>query len=86
MLQRHSTQAVLDALTWSPVVLIQGARQAGKSVLARDLVGAERSAAYITLDDALRLESAHADPQGFVLGLADPVVLDEVQRAPEIFS
>jgi uncharacterized protein len=54
-------------------------------VLVRDLVGASRPAAYVTLDDSLRLASAHENPQGFVLGLPDPVVLDEVQRAPEIF-
>ena len=44
-----------------------------------------RPAAYVTLDDALRLSTAHDDPQGFVLSLPDPVVLDEVQRAPELF-
>lgn len=85
VLERRATRAVIEALTWSPVVLVEGARQAGKSVLARDLVGASRSAEYITLDDALRLASVRADPQGFVLGLPDPVVLDEVQRAPEMF-
>jgi hypothetical protein len=75
----------LQALEWSPVALVEGPRQGGKSVLVRDLVGAERPAAYVTLDDSLLLGSAHEDPQQFVLGLPDPVVLDEVQRAPEIF-
>jgi predicted AAA+ superfamily ATPase len=85
MYERHAARTVLEALEWSPVVLIEGPRQAGKSVLARDIVGASRSAAYVTFDDALRLASAHADPQDFVGNLPDPVVLDEVQRAPEIF-
>ena len=85
LLPRRATELVLQALDWSPVALVEGPRQAGKSVLVRDLVGASRPASYVTLDDSLRLGSAHEDPQGFVLGLPDPVALGEVQRAPEIF-
>ena len=85
LLERRATNEVLAALDWAPVVLVQGPRQAGKSVLVRDLVGATRPASYVTLDDAVTLAAAHEDPQGFVLGLPDPVVLDEVQRAPDIF-
>lgn len=85
MFERHATNAVMEALAWSPVVLVEGARQAGKSVLARDIIGRARSASYITFDDALQLAAARANPQDFVLNLPDPVVLDEVQRAPEVF-
>jgi len=85
LLPRRAAELVIQALEWSPVALVEGPRQAGKSVLVRDLVGATRPAEYVTLDDSLRLASAHEDPQGFVLGLPDPVVIDEVQRAPEIF-
>jgi predicted AAA+ superfamily ATPase len=85
LLERWATSDVLDALRWSPVVLVEGPRQAGKSVLVRELVGAQRPAGYVTLDDALTLSSAHEDPQGFVFGLPDPVVVDEIQRAPEVF-
>jgi predicted AAA+ superfamily ATPase len=82
---RAATATVLAALDWSPVVLVEGPRQAGKSVLVRELLGERRRAAYVTFDDSLTLSSALQDPQGFVLGLPDPVVVDEVQRAPEIF-
>ena len=85
LVQRRATEEVLDALQWSPVTLVEGPRQAGKSVLVRELVGKVRPATYVTLDDSLLLARAHDDPQGFVLGLPDPVVIDEVQRAPEIF-
>lgn len=87
ILERRATETVLDGLEWAPVVLVEGPRQAGKSVLVRDLVGAQQggSRSYITLDDALVLASALEDPQGFILGLPDPVILDEVQRAPGIF-
>jgi predicted AAA+ superfamily ATPase len=64
---------------------VEGPRQAGKSVLVRELVGAEHPASYVTLDDALMLATARENPQSFVFGLPDPVVIDEVQRAPEIF-
>lgn len=83
-LARNATEIVLEALQWSPVVLIEGPRQAGKSVLARELVGARRPAAYVTLDDALTLAAARENPQAFVMGLPDPVIIDEIQRAPEI--
>jgi hypothetical protein len=82
---RRAEGQVLQALEWAPIVLLEGARQTGKTVLVRDLIGATRPAAYLTFDDALTLESAHADPQGFVAGLAGRVVLDEVQRTPELF-
>lgn len=85
LLDRRATNEVLQALQWSPVVLVEGPRQAGKSVLVRELVGATRPASYVTLDDAVVLAAAHEDPQGFVFGLPDPVIIDEVQRAPEIF-
>jgi predicted AAA+ superfamily ATPase len=85
LLARQVTQSVLQALEFSPVTLVEGPRQAGKSVLVRDLVGADRPASYVTLDDLISLSSAREDSQGFVMGLPDPVVIDEVQRAPEIF-
>ncbi len=74
------------ALGDTPVVLLHGARQVGKSTLARgaELLsgGAHR---YITLDDAAALSAATNDPGGFIDGLDGPVVIDEVQRAPELF-
>lgn len=53
----------------------------GKSTLAMNL-GIEH---YITLDDIVAYQSAKADPKGFVLSLPRPVIIDEVQRVPEIF-
>lgn len=83
-LARNATRAVEQALEWSPVVLVEGPRQAGKSVLVRDLVGAHRPVPYVTLDDALTVASGQQDPQGFVFSLADPVIIDEIQRVPEL--
>lgn len=65
-----------------PVVLLQGARQTGKSTLARL---ADPAAEYLTLDDADVLASATSDPDGFIRSRKGRLVLDEVQRAPDLF-
>jgi len=74
--------AVAAALGDTAVVLLHGARQVGKSTLAREMDPARR---YITLDDAGAMSAASSDPAGFVGGLDGPVVIDEVQRVPELF-
>lgn len=81
-LHRNLQPSVAESLTDSPVVFIQGARQTGKSTLARLLVEADARRRYMTLDDAATLAAAQSDPQGFIVGLDAPVVIDEVQRAP----
>ena len=85
MIPRNITLAVLKALTDTPVVLLNGARQTGKSTLAQWLAKKAHPARYITLDDAAVLAAASDDPTGFLAGLGGPIVLDEVQRAPELF-
>ncbi len=85
MFRRHLTPQVLDALGDTPVVLLHGARQAGKSTLAADIASGPHRARYLTLDDAAVLGAARSDPQGFIDGLEGPVVIDEAQRAPELF-
>jgi|Deesub1362B_J571_1020462.scaffolds.fasta_scaffold01386_3 hypothetical protein len=85
MVYRNVTEVLLSALQDSPVVFLSGARQTGKSTLAKWLTATRYPARYITLDDATVLAAARADPTGFIAGLDGPVVLDEVQRAPELF-
>jgi hypothetical protein len=68
----------------TPVVLVHGPRQCGKTTLAR-LVGEAAGYEYITFDDDVQLAAANADPVGFVADLADKTVLDEVQRVPALF-
>ena len=72
-----------DALADPPVVLVQGARQVGKTTLAEAVGGEDRRT--LSLDRSAVLAAATSDPDGFVDGLADPVLLDEVQRAPGLF-
>lgn len=68
----------------SPVVLIHGPRQCGKTTLAR-MVGDAAGYEYITFDDDVQLAAALADPVGFVADLTDRTILDEVQRVPGLF-
>jgi uncharacterized protein len=82
MHSRHLSASIRTSLSDTPVVFIQGARQAGKSTLVKSLASKEYPARYLTLDEAATLAAAQADPQGFVAGIDSPVIIDEVQRAP----
>jgi predicted AAA+ superfamily ATPase len=76
---------LLEALADSPVVLIHGPRQCGKTTLARG-VGDESGFTYFTFDDDVQREAATTDPVGFVAELPERAVLDEVQRVPRLFT
>lgn len=82
---RFAQDRLNEALEDSPAVLLHGPRQCGKSTLAQ--TGCEpKGYTYLTFDDLNLLDAAKADPQGFVASLPGLAILDEVQRAPEIFS
>lgn len=83
---RHITSQLVAALADTPVVVINGARQSGKSTLVQMLARADpEPRRYLTLDDPVVLKAARSDPAGFINGLQGQVTLDEVQRAPELF-
>lgn len=81
LIPRYLEPRIRDALADTPVVFLNGPRQAGKTTLARQVAGADRR--FLTLDDAATLLSAREDPTGFVRDL-DLAVIDEVQRAPDL--
>jgi uncharacterized protein len=85
MFLRNITPAIIEALSDTPVVMLNGARQTGKSTLAKSLIGEKHIGRYVTLDDATVLAAAKHDPVGFISGLGESVVIDEIQRAPELF-
>jgi hypothetical protein len=70
-----------EALADTPVVLVTGPRQAGKTTLVRHLAG--DGMRYLTLDDNLTLLAAQQDPVGLIRSL-DRAVIDEIQRAPQL--
>ena len=95
---RYAELRLAEALEESPVVLIQGPRQCGKTTLAQ-IVGSPRGLtaganppvgqgayAYVTFDDDIARRGAETDPMGFIAGLPERAALDEVQRVPGIFT
>ncbi|MEO6080087.1 MAG: ATP-binding protein [Steroidobacteraceae bacterium] len=81
MYPRFIEARVREALADTRVVLIAGPRQSGKTTLAEKLAGAGMP--FLTLDDQTTLDTARADPVGFIRGL-DRAIIDEVQRAPQL--
>jgi hypothetical protein len=84
LIERNLTPRLLQALRRAPAVHLAGARQCGKSTLVRALAEGRHRASYRSLDDLGLLSLARSDPSGFVAGLPTPVVLDEIQRCPEL--
>lgn len=82
MIARFIRPHVASAVEQFPVVVLTGARQVGKTTLARWILP---DATYVTLDDPARAAAARLSPDTFLAGLARPVILDEVQYAPELF-
>jgi uncharacterized protein len=78
---RFSAELVTTALKDTPVVMVTGPRQCGKTTLVRDLVAGNRE--FITMDDDTVLAAARSDPTGLVRAL-DRTTIDEVQRVPDL--
>jgi predicted AAA+ superfamily ATPase len=85
VLPRLVEAALQASLADTPVVLLQGPRQCGKTTLAR-CVAEPAGFGYLSFDDDNLVRAARADPLGFVTDLPPKLVLDEVQRVPEIFT
>ncbi len=82
---RFAESALERALADSPIVLIHGPRQSGKTTLAR-VIGRKRGYTYFSFDDDVTREAATSDPAGFVADLPETCILDEVQRVPALFT
>lgn len=78
---RQIGSRIAEAMADTPVVLLAGPRQAGKTTLVRQISG--NGVRYLTLDDELTLMSAREDPVGMIRSL-DRAVIDEIQRAPSL--
>lgn len=85
MYSRHLASLLRESLQHARVLLLNGARQTGKTTLVQSLLGPDFPATYQTFDDIATLSAARTDPAGFIRQFTGPVILDEVQRVPEIF-
>jgi uncharacterized protein len=81
MLERSIQSLVTTALSISPIVLLKGARQVGKSTLSTHL-----GLHYVVLDDVSVRISVKEDPIRFIQMLPKPVCIDEIQKAPELLE
>lgn len=83
MRHRFAQELVEETLADTPITVIQGARQVGKSTLARQVV-AGRVATVVSLDATAVYQAAQADPDAFVRQTPELLVIDEVQRVPQL--
>lgn len=83
MIPRHLLPTLRADARGFPVITLTGPRQAGKTTLAK---AAFPEHAYVSLEDPEEREQALTDPRGFLARFPGPVILDEAQRAPDLFS
>jgi predicted AAA+ superfamily ATPase len=81
---RYLRPLLLEALTDTRVVLVAGARQVGKTTLTREIAIDEHPMTILSLDEATTRDAAFRDPGGFVAELSGPVLIDEIQHAPDL--
>ncbi len=81
---RRELEGLLKRMAgWFPIVSVTGPRQSGKSTLVR---AAFPDYAYVNLEDPQQGAHAREDPVGFVRNAPTPLIIDEAQQAPELFS
>jgi uncharacterized protein len=85
LLNRHITPRITDALLHSPIVFLNGPRQAGKSTLVQRLPDGAVPATYITFDRPTQIAAAVAAPEAFLSAYPGRLIIDEVQMVPDLF-
>ena len=83
MISRKITPHLLEVAKFFPVVTILGPRQSGKTTLARMVFP---NHTYVNLEDKASRDIAITDPRAFFELYKPPVIIDEVQRVPELLS
>ncbi len=82
---RELERKVMKANGFFKAVLVTGARQVGKTTMLKHLAeGTERK--YVSMDNAMARELAQSDPVLFFQTYKPPILIDEVQKAPELFE
>lgn len=84
MFRRFLEKTFIRSVETFPVVILTGARQTGKSTLCKTLL--QKSHRYVSLEDPDIRRQAIEDPRTFLENFPPPVILDEIQYAPELPS
>lgn len=80
---RHVSESIVDSKNSFPAVLVTGPRQVGKSTVLKELFA---NLKIISLDSSVVKAAAKEDPLGFLQLYGNPVVIDEIQKVPELFD
>lgn len=83
MIKRQISDQIIETASQYPVVAVTGPRQSGKSTICRELFP---NYAYANLENPETRQFAIEDPNGFLTQFSKPVILDEVQKVPDLFS
>lgn len=84
---RHMEKKILDLSDSYSAILLTGPRQSGKTTMLRSLAEKEnKGREYVSLDDLSTRDMAKNDPALFLQIHKPPVLIDEVQYAPELFT
>ena len=83
MIERSISATIRKSAAQVPVVTLLGPRQAGKTALVRELFP---EYTYVNLEDRSARELAENDYLGFFSRYPEPLIIDEVQRVPELLS
>src|ERR1700722_3601230 len=84
-LYRAISKNILESLEHTPVVFVNGPRQAGKSTLVQKLSKNSWPATYITFDEPSQFGAAQAIPESFLRAYDNALIIDEVQIVPYLF-
>jgi len=82
---RHAERKFIKMSSFFKAVLVTGARQVGKTTMLRHLANGQKRT-YVTLDNLMARNLAKTDPVLFFQTYKPPIIIDEVQYAPELFS
>ena len=85
MIDRHIADTIEETRKHFPVVIVTGPRQVGKTTLLINMYE-DKGYNYVSLDDTLERSLAISDPRTFLEVHPYPLIIDEAQKAPELFD
>lgn len=84
-IQRNLERKFLEMNSFFKAVLVTGARQVGKTTMLKHLAQGQNRT-YVSMDDAMTRDLAQTDPALFFQTYRPPIIIDEVQKAPQLFE